>query len=375
MAPREKIEASESQIQIGLVMDRLAHETAQNVAALVEDTIRDLINHKQEWEGGKFQVMHKLTRGMSEAQLNALPDPKADTGNNPAWYFFSFMRDGKEHTEKRYYYEQMALAFPANVAKMKRISQLERSSGDENVNKSDIPADIMDMDPTNRVAELSRLNDEINESVKSVTGAFELRAQLLRFADLRHVEAFPIFRTGPDGLPMNGEDGRPFDIERTKRPICVRSTIKGRELKDCVYMGIQKFVSLNVGKISDAGGTFKAMEDSIPKKAKKGDQAGGINPAANAQDQSKPQQVGVPDTFIARAVDMYSFADKAWEEKNGAAMGKLRQMTHGDGTDEYFTALHGLMRFLRDIVGSPKDEERYQRLIASDDGNPQGKAA
>lgn len=362
MAKKETVKLTASQKSMGLAMDNLAAQYATTVAPAIQGDVDRLIAAKQDWEGGKFTVMFRLTSSMTEEQLEALPDTNAKDGNNPAHYHSAIISDGKEKVREHYFYEEMVRSFPAIRAKGTRIDQLKRSMQDPaKVNQTDIGDDIRNMTPDYRNAEITRLQNEITSAVGAVTGAFELYFQFKRFASLKHVEAYPIYRIGPDGSILDGEEGRERSIENTRTPIVMKSTVRGREAIDVVRIGIGTFLRYDVEKAKENHGTYQAVIDTV-KREKKGDEK-----TSNANNQSATQLVRTADTAMARFLDLYEYADYSWEEKDGAQMDALRKKTHGAGSDDAFTAAHGLYRFLRDIVGTPRDEARYQDLIGKED--------
>lgn len=357
-AKKAKIVLTNDQRAVGRAMDVLADSYAKTVSPLAMPVVDGLNKARQEWEGGAFSVMFKVTGGMTAEQLDALPDPKSDSGQNPATYYTTKIVDGKEKVTKLYWYQAMVLNFPAIRDKGKRIDQLKRSMLDPNkVNTSDIGADITNMSHDYRIAEIARLTKETNGAMTKVSNAFELYHQFRKFSELKHVEVYPIYKLGPDNLPMDGQDGRGFEIEPTQTPIVLRSTVKGREGIDTVRVSIGTFLKYDIEKAKERQGTYQAVIDTAKRAVGSDEQQG------NEGNQSLPQIVNTVDTFIARAVDMFQYADKVLDEKTNAAIDALKNKTHGEGSDDAFTALRGLVEFLRPIVCSPRDDVRYQALI------------
>jgi hypothetical protein len=330
---------------------------------MVQGDVDRLIAAKQEWEGGKFTVMFRLTSGMTKEQLDALPDPNAKDGNNPAHYYSSVISDGKEKVREHYFYEEMVLGFPAIKAKGLRIDQLNRSMGDAaKVNQSDIGADIRNMTIDYRKAEINRLQGEITGAIGSVTGAFELFHQFRRFEELKHCEAFPLYKIGPDGLPLDGEDGRERVIENTRTPIVVQTTIKARQSIDVSRVGVGTFLKYDVDKAKENHGTYQAVIDTA-KREKKTDET------ENKSD-ATPQLIRTADTALARLTDIYEFADFAWDEKDGKLLDAMKKATSGAGSDDAFVTVMALKRFLNDVCpDSPRNAQRYQELIGKEESD------
>lgn len=359
MAKKEQKKLTANERSIGLAMDALASKYAETVAPLAMPTIDVLNRARQEWEGGAFAVMFKVTAGMTAEQLDALPDPKSDTGNNPGQYYTVVVVDGKEKVREHDFYEEMTLDFPGIRARGKRIDQLKRSMQDASkVNTSDIGADIKDMSVDYRNAEIARLTKEISGAVSKIKNAFGLFYQFKSFETLKHVEVYPIYKLGPDNLPLDGQDGRAVEIEPTQTPIVVRSTVKGREGIDTVRVSISTFLKYDVEKAKENGGTYQSVIDTA-KREKKDD---GTN--QNAGNQAVPQLIRTADTAIARLTDIYEFADFSWSEKDGKLLDSMKKATNGAGSDDAFTTIMALKRFLNDVCpDSPRNVQRYQELI------------
>lgn len=375
MAKAPKITAPEDK-NIGIVMNRRASEMADKLDSVLVPALDALAVHKQEWEGGRFEVMDKMMTRLGELGITIaeLPDPKSETGNNPAHYKIEKYKDGKASGWKEvYYYRALTESLPGMRAKGKRIDQLTRSMADATrVYTGDIEDDIKALSPDYREALVKRLNGEITSAIRNVVGAFELMFQLSKFGELKHVSATLVHDIDKDGSIMDGEDGRPFKIDPTTTPIIIASTIKGRELHDRTMMSVGTFLKIDVAKAEEAMGTYQAVMDTLKRHAPPAEGAGQV-PGQNAQDQSKPKAVNTFDTFLARATDMHEFADRTWSEKSRATIDALIKATHGEGTDLAFVSCRGLFAFLQDIVGSPVDAVRYQSLINADVGNPQRK--
>lgn len=362
MAKKEKIVLTQAQRSMGSRMNAFAADTAKVLAPALQSDLDRLLIAKQDWEGGKFAVMFRLTQNMTGPQLDALPDPKAKDGNNPAHYFAVRIVDGKEKTEEVYFYEQLAAEFPANRAKGLRIDQLKRSMQDASkVNTSDIGSDIMNMSPNYRHGEIKRLQDEITSSVNSVKGAFELFHQLRKFQELKHVKVELLYKLGPDNLPLDGQEGRGLEIEPTKTPIVITSTIAGRAAIDVARVGIGTFLKYDVDKAKENHGTWQAVIDTV--KREKSDDNGNQNEGNS----SVPQMIRTADTALARFIDLHEFASFAWDEKDGKLIDALKKAANGEGSDDTFVTLMALKRFLNDVVpDSPRNVQRYKEALTKE---------
>lgn len=373
---RPKVEAPENK-NIGIAMNRLAAQTAVELEPIVAGTLETLSDAREDWEGGKFAVMHKITKDMPEEKLALLPDPKVKTGNNPAHYKVEKFRDGKSAGWREvYFYDQLALDLPGVMAMGKTIDQLSRSLLDPaKVFTGDIGPDIKNMAIDYRRARIKRLQRRINNAKSNVVGAFELRNQLIRFnEELKHVDASVIFAVGPDGSLLDGQEGRSFEVEPTQTPIIVASTVKGREDIDKVHVSIGTFLAYDIDKAIEGNGTYAAVMETV-KREKPDDQGDGQNPQGNAQNQSLPQRVNTPDTFFARMTDTAEFIDKLWSEKTRATEEQCINLTHGAGSDDAFVSARTTLEFLKTLVGGPKDDIRWQAHINEDKEHPLHKAA
>jgi hypothetical protein len=355
--------------EIGKAMEANAVELAHVLDAALMQEIDRLNAAQQEWEGGKFVVMHRLTSAMTPAQLKALPDPKADTGNNPAHYVVEVIRitdkgERKSEWKKKYYYDELTLNLPGIVAKNKLIGQIERSLGDdEKVNKSDIPDHIMNWSPDYRRNKMKQLQTEVNNAITSVTGAFELFHQFRKMGELTNVDAFPVYAIGEDGKECDGLEGRPFRVEASKTPIVLASTVKSRVLIDRKMVSIGQFLRYDLDKAREEnGGTYDSVLATVKKQ--KPEEQGAETVIGNAQDQSRPQSIKTPDTFGARLVDVGEYLTASAEDKSHAAWEAIDKYLHADGNDEAFMSACEVHALLGTLIGSPKDQAKYQGLIA-----------
>ena len=357
---------------IGIQMNRLAATVATVLDPLVSSQLDELSTKREDWEGGKFAVMFNVTSNMDADTLASLPDPHDETGNNPAYYYVETFRDGKSTGwKKKYFYDQLALDLPSVIQMGKTVDQLKRSMLDPNkVYTGDIGDDIKNLALDYRVARIKKLEKRITSAKTNVSGAFELRAQMLAFESLKHVECYPIYAIGKDGLPMNGEDGRGLEIEPTLTPIVIKSTVKGREDIDKVHVSIGTFLKYDVETAKGNGGTYQAVMNTA-KREQPDDEQGNQNEG----NKSVPQNVTTNDIMVARLVDQASFIDKVWSEKTKALDEAFGKLVHGAGSDDAFTAARTVFEFLKTHVGSPKDDARWLEYINEDSEHPLHKAA
>lgn len=340
---------------IGRAQDRAASVLADVLSPILMTTLDDLSAHKQAWEGGAFAVMYKATSNLTPEQRDALPDPKAKTGNNPAYYYAPVLNTdtNKETIREHYFYKIMVNAMPGIIAKKRRIEMLERSmKSADKVNTSDIPQEVKDTDPAYRQAEITRLGGEITNAVSATVSAFELYFQIKAFETLKNVEVEIIYAIGKDGELMDGQEGRPYQVENTKTPIIVRSTVKGRQAIDNKRIGLGTFKKYNVASATENGGSFAALEKTLERE----------QPNAPPIGAAAPQNIKTADTFFARVTDMHSYLDDAWTAKDKEQFEAVRK--GAKDSDDYFTSLFAIRAMLNDIVGSPQDVARYAEIMA-----------
>jgi hypothetical protein len=365
MAKKAKLVAPERP-EIGEAMAQSANVLAQEINNPLMVDIELLNKAKQDWEGGPFVVLNRLTSIMSKEKLDALPDPKSDTGNNPAKYLLKKVRTnskGKTVVEwkEHYYYSDLALSLPGIVAKQQQKLQLERSL-DKQANQDGVPVNYRDMSIEYRNALITKLNGEISGAVRSVSLAFELLFQLKHFnEDLDTVYAKPIYAMGSDGKLMDGQDGRPFQVEATKQPIFICTTIEERKGLDYDYLSIGRFLDIDIPKAIENGGTYGAAMHTITR------QKPTDNVPGNAQDQSRPQAINTADTAIARIVDVAEYTTRAMEARDKAAWEQLKKELSGAGSDEAFLSARDLLQALTVLVGSPADAARDAKIRGEQD--------
>lgn len=364
----KKIEAP-ANTSIGREMEAKAVKLGAKLNDALMSEIDRLNTAKQDWEGGAFVVMFRLTAMMTKEEKAELPDPKEDSGNNPAIYKVAVKRisdKGKvtETWKELNYYKELVLNMPGITAKSQLKDQIERSLGDsEKVNKDGIPSHILDWSVDYRRAMIKKLQNEINGAVSAVTAAFGLYFQLKAFnQNLSHVAATPVWAIGPDGKPMDGQDGRGYKVEATTNPIIIRTTVRERDQIDVKMVGISQFLKYDVKKIVELGGTYAAVEETA-KRAKPTETQGAAGGTGNAQDQSRPIAINTPDTANARAMDLYEYLTRSLEATNNADWQSMQRSLNSKDSDVDFLAWRGLLRIANMLVGSPKDDTRHKALL------------
>ncbi len=298
----------------GEAMEKKAREWATREGAGLAPILDRLIKSKQDWEGGQFEVMFKLTSNMTAEQMADLPVPGSETG------------------------------------------QLRLSLGDPaKVNQSAIPADIKDMIPDYRWAEISRLEGEIEASSKKVIEAFELMFQYQAVNALEGVTVELLYALGPKGELLDGEEGRARVIENTKTPIVVTTTLEKRKAIDTKRMGVGSFKKLDVPKATEGGGTYASLMKTIEREPKK--------PGTPGQAVALPQNIKTVDTFEARIVDVHSYLDEAWSDTKQAEFGAILQRLNSKNGNLLLLSLTDIRNIINDLLAKVhKSGERYAEL-------------
>lgn len=358
---KSKVETvvSATELQVGEAMEMKARAFGASQSAALGETINRIAKAKQDYQGGPFAVMFTVTKNMTGEQLDELPHPASNSGQNPAIYKVSVIgAKGKRSTPEHKYYNVVSDNLACNVAKQARIDLLELSLGDPTkVNMSSVPADIQDMDKKYREAEIARLKGELATSRRNVNEAFELLFHIREINELPGVEASVIYAIGPDGLLQDGEDGRESVVENTTTPISLTTTVEGRKGIDTCLLSVGSFKKLDPKKASEKGGTYQALIDTAQRGTKSGTGSGTGGAA-------KPERIATNDTLIARMVDIHAYMDEiASDTKQTAFSALLNQLNKKEGSADLLMTMTEVRDFLNDLLGKTyKAGERYQEL-------------
>ncbi len=348
------------QYEIGAVMEANAKEVASK-ADWLSATINTIAKAKQDYEGGPFQVMFKVMEKMSAEQIDALPDPDAETGNNPGLYKIRIVgAKGKPEVKERKYYHVLSDALPGNIAKQQRIDMLELSMKDPvQFNVSSVPQDIKDMDKDRRSAEISKLSGELSTSRTNVLAAFELLFHIRAVNALPGATANVMYALDAQGKELDGEDGRETVVENTRTPITVTTTIEGRKGKDTTQLSISSFKKLRPAVALEKGGTYQALIDSAPT-VKRGTKGEGTDQTGGA----KPELINTNETFIARMVDVHDYIDVIMSDTKQTAVSAILGLLNGkSGGDDLLITITEVRDGLNTILAKTyKAGDRYQTL-------------
>ncbi len=347
--------------EIGNAMFANAQQIASECDWLTS-TIDTIAKAREDYEGGPFAVMYKVMDKMPNEKIEALPDPDADSGNNPGKFKVRTVNaKGKPVVKEYKYYYVLSDGLPCNIAKQARIDMLELSMKDPvYFNISSVPQDIKDMDVSRRNAEIGKLERALTTSRSNVLAAFELYFHIRKANDLPGVTVTVQYALGDDGQVLDGEDGRETVVDTgTKTPITITTTVKGREKKDTVDMSVGSFKKLRPGVAMEGKGTYDAFINSAPtvKRGTKGelvDQTGG----------TKPELINTNETFIARMVDIHDYIDVIMSDTKQTSVSALLGLLNGkSGGDDLLITLTEVRDGLNTILAKTyKAGDRYQTL-------------
>src|SRR5258706_7691220 len=344
--------------EIGNAMFANAQQIASECDWLTS-TIDTIAKAREDYEGGPFAVMYKVMDKMPNEKIEALPDPDADSGNNPGKFKVRTVNaKGKPVVKEYKYYYVLSDGLPCNIAKQARIDMLELSMKDPvYFNISSVPQDIKDMDVSRRNAEIGKLERALTTSRSNVLAAFELYFHIRKANDLPGVTVTVQYALGDDGQVLDGEDGRETVVDTgTKTPITITTTVKGREKKDTVDMSVGSFKKLRPGVAMEGGGTYTAFVNSAPKVlrgTKTTDEPGG----------AKPERIATLDTLLARLVDIHDYMDEVTSDTKGAVFGALLNMLNKkEGSADLLITITECRDFLTAALDKTyKAGERYQQ--------------
>ncbi len=345
------------QYEIGAAMEANAKEVASK-ADWLSVTINTIAKAKQDYEGGPFQVMFKVMEKMSAEQIDALPDPDAETGNNPGLYKIRIVgAKGKPVVKERKFYHVLSDALPGNIGKQQRIDMLELSMKDPvQFNISSVPQDIKDMDKDRRSAEISKLSGELSTSRTNVLAAFELLFHIRAVNALPGATANVMYALDAQGKELDGEDGRDTVVENTRTPITVTTTIDGRKGKDTTQLSISSFKKLRPAVALEKGGTYQALIDSAPT-VKRGTKGEGIDQTGG----TKPELINTKDTLFARLLDIHDYLDEITTDSKATIVASIIQdLSRKEGSEDNLVTFTEVRNMLTDILNKVfKASDRY----------------
>lgn len=363
MAKKAKATVDQSAIDIGAAQEKRATALAIMIDSDVSVIISDLAEHKREYQGGPFVVMDRVVNLLADKDydLDELPEPHSKTGNNPAHYKIKTTTAKGVSFKDVYFYDELALRLPSVMALVARRDMLTRSlaSDKSKVKTDDIPAEVLNRMPHSRMAEIDRINQQVTVAKSNVSTAFELYHQLKKFQELDKVEVVISYALDDNGQLCDGEDGRPFKVEKINSPIMVRSTIKGREDIDKGRYSVGSFLKFDVDKAREAqgGATFSALENTLSKAPKTPDTPTG-QIAVNTL-QTFVTVLNHESEYLHRILEAN---DKAsWE-----ALKKLAGKEDQEGKDFLYNICY-LVANLRPIADDPRNQVTFQKMVDARD--------
>lgn len=351
------------QYEIGAAMFANAQEVASK-SDWLSATINTIAKAKQDYEGGPFAVMFKVMDKMDAETIDALPDPNADTGNNPGIFKVRTLNSKSKPVIREYkYYHVLSDKLPGNIVKQQRIEMLELSMKDPvQFNVSSVPQEIKDMEKKRREAEVSRLEGELRTSRTNVLAAFELLFHIRAVNSLEGVRATILYALDDNGKEMGGEDyeGVPV-VENTLTPIFVATTNEDRRNKgqDQSHMSVTSFKKLRPDVAKEKGGTYQALIDSVPT-VKRGTKDEGTDQTGG----TKPELINTNETFIARLVDVHDYVDVIMSDTKQTAISAILGLLNGkSGGDDLLITITEVRDGLNTILAKTyKAGDRYQQL-------------
>jgi len=214
------------------------------------------------------------------------------------------------------------------------------------------------------MAEIDRLNQQKTVAKSNVSTAFELYHQLQAFDELDKVEVVISFQLDDTGRLCDGDEGRPYKVEKINSPIQVRSVIKGREDIDKGRYSVGSFLRFDVPKALEAkgGATFAALEQTLAKAPAETPPAGQV-------------AVNTLQTFVTRMNDISEYLHRTLEASTKADWEALKKLA-GKGDQEGNDFLYNisfLVANLRPIADDPRNQVTFQRLV--DERDEKAKAA
>lgn len=358
--------AGTNDVILGDAMDAKARAFAAKANPLLSSAIGLAIKAKQDWEGGKFAVMYAVTDGMTAEEVAELPKPGEENGNNPAVYYVRVIgKGGKPVDEKHNYYNVLSDNIPANKDKRLELELLTLSLGDPaKVNMTSVPQRILDMPKTYRGTAISRIEDELKASRTAVNEAFKLMFQIRAVNDLPGVTAEVIFALDPaTGKLLDGEEGRATQVENTRTPILVTTTLDARKAIDTARVGVGSFLKLKPDVAKENGGTYKALFDTVQRTK------GGNGDGDNQPGGDKPDQIVTLDKFQARFTDIHSYMDEVWSAKDKAKYNEILKAMGPRGpagSDDFVLSAYQVWTMLGDVFRHDPIRARAETLNEAD---------
>lgn len=322
----------------------------------MSEAMGTLIKAKEDWQGGPLKVLIAMQNAYSEEDLDAFPIPDSDTGQNPDKFKIE-TTDGNGKTSKKptTWYTQFADATKEGIEISKGIEHATRAGKTDTV-KTDIPANILEMNPHERTTLLNYLTGRRTTIRGAYKKAMGLYFQFKAINELTGIRAEPIWVDGKS--PEDVEEGRvdEVEIETTTKPIAVWSIPEeGKPVKHWEAYSIGNFMKLDAAKAAEKGGTFKALQETNTRQT-----AGATGNGAEA---TKVPAIQTIDTLIARFAQVHSYLDHMFMAKDKKEVGQLLKLINSkEGSDELVTAIIETRNYLDDIAKDCKLDARYTKL-------------
>lgn len=319
-----------------------AHVLAEKVGDEMEGVMEGILQAKEDWQGGPFQVLFTLQGEFEEEILNGFPVPGSEDGNNPDLFSIETEgKDGKKAKKKTTFYAQFSDATPYGKILLSRIECVERA-GEKNTVKDDIPREILDMNPAERATELAYLKGRRNTMRGSYKKAMALHFKFNEVGAYAGVEAEPIWIKG-----RAPKDEHKDGVAVVNSPECIQVWLTpeaGKPPSKWESFSISSFMKLNPAKAEEKGGGWTAlMESGVVKKAPQ--------PGA-AADKAKADTLTIKtiDTGLTVAVELHRYMTEIFEDKTRAEIGKLYKLVNHKDADELKLTIIELRNMLDDVA-------------------------
>lgn len=343
---------SDNTAELGTSLKSHAVELAAKEGAELIAAIDTVVKAKEEWQGGSFKVLLAMQQTYTKEELDGMPVPDSDTGNNPDKFKIEVTENGTTTMKPTTFYTLFADNTAAGKALQVEIDWLNRLSKVD-ANKADIPADYVEAygtEPEKRQTRLAYLNGRRSTIRISYKNAIGLYLQFEAVGSVPNVVAEPIWADGKEGE----------EVENTTKPIIVRALEKDgtKSIKHYMPMSIANFKRLDPKKaVEKDGGSFKSLMATT--KRATGGAANGAAPA------TETPVIKTVDTGLGRIVEVYRWLSEIYHDKNGADIGKLYKTLNDKTADEAVVTMVELRNMFQQIVTDCKLDPRYVKIQQS----------
>lgn len=328
-----------------------AAATAIRLAGMAGDdvnaTLTVIADAKQEMAGGPLRVMIALRKAFGE-ELDSFPKPGEKEGNNRDEITVEETVNGETKSRKTTWYTVFADNLKEGASILEAIDHCKRARNPEAI-KDGIPQHILD-----RTGEKGWIDRELNRLTgrratfrASIKRAMELVFQFNAIENVPNIQAEPIWEEGKEGE----------DIIVSPKCIVVWQTPEdGKPVKYQEDYTVQTFLKFDAAKAIENGGGFKALENTLARKAK----ASGAEPKAE-------RRIASLDTFVGVTIEAHSFIDSVMCDRDTANYDKLvKGLQSKQIADETVDAFVELRNYLDDIIKASGLQAKYHKIHGQD---------